>query len=418
MKRILCLLASAIFALASCSVNAPVGPQGEETRSVFTCYAVYPGADGAVDTKAPSGYKPFYISHYGRHGSRYVNGEGMISSVLKVLSEAETAGQLTLDGQELYATMQDIHLKSEGRIGLITPLGMRELEGVGSRIAQRFSKVFKGRDSVFCIVSTYQRCMLSMICYNDQIKAAYPNLKFGYDMGGEIQNVINNAAGMSDVTSVNQPAIDSHFDEMFDFNGFASRIFKDPAFFKGDAHLFVRNLFLDGADQPCMGESEERIFCYFTPEQLQVAWEDYNMHLYLNHCHSSLTGNKRQSIQISLVQDIIDKADRAVEGNDRAMDVRFGHDGAIMSLCAFLGMDGYDVCVGADEANSVWSSDRMMPMATNLHLVFYRSGKGPVLVKLLFNERETAIPSLGEGPYYEWTAVKDFLLGRMEEYSK
>ena len=24
-----------------------------------------------VDTKAPKGFKPFYISHYGRHGSRY-----------------------------------------------------------------------------------------------------------------------------------------------------------------------------------------------------------------------------------------------------------------------------------------------------------------------------------------------------------
>ena len=27
--------------------------------------------DPIVDTKAPKGFKPFYISHYGRHGSRY-----------------------------------------------------------------------------------------------------------------------------------------------------------------------------------------------------------------------------------------------------------------------------------------------------------------------------------------------------------
>jgi hypothetical protein len=32
----------------------------------------YPYAFTATQlTKAPSGYKPFYISHYGRHGSRY-----------------------------------------------------------------------------------------------------------------------------------------------------------------------------------------------------------------------------------------------------------------------------------------------------------------------------------------------------------
>ena len=27
--------------------------------------------DAPALTKAPKGYKPFYISHYGRHGSRY-----------------------------------------------------------------------------------------------------------------------------------------------------------------------------------------------------------------------------------------------------------------------------------------------------------------------------------------------------------
>ena len=27
--------------------------------------------DPIVDTKAPKGFKPFYITHYGRHGSRY-----------------------------------------------------------------------------------------------------------------------------------------------------------------------------------------------------------------------------------------------------------------------------------------------------------------------------------------------------------
>ena len=32
----------------------------------------YPYSFAKVElTKAPKGYKPFYISHYGRHGSRY-----------------------------------------------------------------------------------------------------------------------------------------------------------------------------------------------------------------------------------------------------------------------------------------------------------------------------------------------------------
>ena len=37
-------------------------------------YLAYPGPQKEL-TKAPKGYLPFYISHYGRHGSRYLIGE-------------------------------------------------------------------------------------------------------------------------------------------------------------------------------------------------------------------------------------------------------------------------------------------------------------------------------------------------------
>ncbi len=31
----------------------------------------YEAPEKIIDTPAPKGYKPFYVSHYGRHGSRY-----------------------------------------------------------------------------------------------------------------------------------------------------------------------------------------------------------------------------------------------------------------------------------------------------------------------------------------------------------
>ena len=36
-------------------------------------YFAYPGPKQQKQTKVPDGYKPFYISHYGRHGSRYMS---------------------------------------------------------------------------------------------------------------------------------------------------------------------------------------------------------------------------------------------------------------------------------------------------------------------------------------------------------
>lgn len=56
---------------------APLGAQTSKEEMFATpektggVYWAYP-LDFAPQTKAPKGYKPFYISHYGRHGSRYL----------------------------------------------------------------------------------------------------------------------------------------------------------------------------------------------------------------------------------------------------------------------------------------------------------------------------------------------------------
>ena len=57
-------------------------------------------------------------------------------------------------------------------------------------------------------------------------------------------------------------------------------------------------------------------------------------------------------------------------------------------------------------------------MASNLQMVFYRSKKGDVIVKLLYNEQETVIPGLEpfSGPYYRWTELREYLLSRIQEY--
>ena len=51
-------------------------------------YLAYPGPTKEL-TKAPKGYKPFYISHYGRHGSRYLIGTDDYNNPVDILTEAD-----------------------------------------------------------------------------------------------------------------------------------------------------------------------------------------------------------------------------------------------------------------------------------------------------------------------------------------
>jgi len=41
----------------------------EQTGSIYYAYPV----PSSTYTPAPTGYEPFYISHYGRHGSRWMS---------------------------------------------------------------------------------------------------------------------------------------------------------------------------------------------------------------------------------------------------------------------------------------------------------------------------------------------------------
>ena len=43
-----------------------------DTHLSASNYLAYPGPTQGKLTPAPDGKKPFYISHYGRHGSRYL----------------------------------------------------------------------------------------------------------------------------------------------------------------------------------------------------------------------------------------------------------------------------------------------------------------------------------------------------------
>ncbi|MBO7070787.1 MAG: histidine-type phosphatase, partial [Bacteroidales bacterium] len=71
MKKVLILLAALLLALAA---HAQISPELDAYYREFPqrlgfnvhSYEFLP----IHDTPAPSGFKPFYISHYGRHGSR------------------------------------------------------------------------------------------------------------------------------------------------------------------------------------------------------------------------------------------------------------------------------------------------------------------------------------------------------------
>ncbi len=68
-------------------------------------YYAYPETEHRY-TPAPKGYKPFYISHFGRHGSRWLLQQSEYDDLLRIMTGARDAGVLTPFGEDLAERVQ------------------------------------------------------------------------------------------------------------------------------------------------------------------------------------------------------------------------------------------------------------------------------------------------------------------------
>ncbi len=92
------------------------------------------------------------------------------------------------------------------------------------------------------------------------------------------------------------------------------------------------------------------------------------------------------------------------------MSLRFSHDIAILPLLSYMKLDNFGaVLTDPSDVKNWWRSD-LIPMASNLQLIFYRSKRAPeILVKVLYNGHEASLPIPQVAPsFYSWTAFKEY----------
>ena len=111
-------------------------------------YYAYPGPKQTKLTPTPKGYEPYYISHYGRHGSRYLIGTNDYDRAWKVLLRADSVGKLTDYGKDVLRRVTLLRHEADRRLGELTQLGAEQHRGIARRMYERFPKVFKGEASI------------------------------------------------------------------------------------------------------------------------------------------------------------------------------------------------------------------------------------------------------------------------------
>ena len=74
-------------------------------------------------TPAPKGYEPFYMDHYGRHGSRWLIDKYDYTFPLEKMRKAKEDGKLTALGEEVLAKLERFYPTTVKRLGDLSDIG-------------------------------------------------------------------------------------------------------------------------------------------------------------------------------------------------------------------------------------------------------------------------------------------------------
>lgn len=398
-----------------CSVSAQNYDVINEVKSDFRKLGGMEGPhrfDVTVQTPAPKGYKPFYISHYGRHGQRYASSSSTYTIIQDVLSKAHTEGALTEFGEKFYNDYESFYLIPLINAGDLVPLGFEQHKKIAEWMYDSFPEVFKKNRNIDAIVSTAPRSIVSMSSFCLSLKEKNPALQFTQS---------SNHVGLTVVTPTSAPkelrrqfvgedysrveSVESFKARNINYEGIFGRIFNDPTY--PDRTSYGRMKFMDELFMLICGykyyEDRPLFDDILTQDELVSLWECSNYFSY--HCDlTARFGN------IPLLEDIIEKAETAFNDPAKAADLRFGHDYVYEAFMCLINADGCGTVPEKTEDVKYWFQNYNVPMAATVLFVFYRDKKGDILFKVVQNEKEISFPQLKavSGPYYRWSDFKEW----------
>ena len=372
----------------------------------------------ATLTKAPRGYKPFYISHYGRHGSRYYWNANLYRELDGLLTAAHNNHQLTTEGENFYAKFMAAKDELTNGVSELSQLGWDQHQFIARTMYNNFPEVFKKGGNVLAISSLSGRCVLSMSAFCQELVQCNPKIEIREQSARSTLDGVVPTDNQNPIKHNYPKDLKPRYEANKDKFTYVStlrekiipRVFTSTEGLPGNPHYIGSNLINLYTSLPNIGH-EGMMGNIITDEEIMNDWEDTNLGSY-----SWVFGPQYQTIPI--LQDILGKADAAINGSsDHIADLRFGHDTCLGPLTVLMGLNGADQ--DPEDPYQVkniyqnWETCK----ASNLQLIFYRNKKHPndILVKCLLNGIEATLPLQTDNfPYYKWSDFKQFYTARIK----
>ena len=385
-------------------------------------YCNYPNPTGHV-TPAPDGYEPFYVSHYGRHGARYMTDNNHYKYTISKLDTAKTLGLLTAYGEDVLQRLNIAYDDAKMRAGDLTPLGGRQHRAIAHRLCVNYPTLMQQPITVKANSSTVRRCMLSMANFCQELMIMNPNLTITMDASEhDMYYIIPNdsiAIPKSETDGPLYEKLDKFRHEMLNGRHQFEILFTDPERVGTftDHYKFTNGLWNIAADMDCLPELGLSFKDLFTDDEYIDGFRAYNASWCL--WEGLMPGSQHNYYAIyPLLRNFLDEAEQMVASGKSGVRLRFGHDSVVLPFSFILGVK--EAIGGTDDMENLhnhFALFRLIPMAGNIQIIFFRKqGSDDILVKFLMNENETSVPLKTDCyPFYHWKDVDAYYRNMLKE---
>ncbi|MFR5364124.1 MAG: histidine-type phosphatase [Alistipes finegoldii] len=256
----------------------------ERAGGIYHSYEYRP----AAAAPAPDGYTPFYISHYGRHGSRWHASESVYAGPLKILRKAAEAGALTPLGRDVLGRVEIIAADADKRYGDLSPRGVAEHRGIAERMYKAYPEVFSTADGRECRIESRStlvpRCILSMAAFNERLKELNPAIRTTRESSARYMPYMGNNKGLDAQRDRTLKTADSVRAARLIPDRLMKSLFSDPEFVKREVkkpRKLMEQLLLQAAIMQDVDYLGISLYDLFTGEEIYAAWEDENFRRYV-----------------------------------------------------------------------------------------------------------------------------------------
>lgn len=384
-------------------------------------YTNYPVPTGHL-TPAPEGYEPFYISHYGRHGARYMTSDKSYRRLREQLDSARSLGILTDYGKDVRHRLKIAAADAKDRAGELTTLGARQHRAIARRMYDNYPSLLSQPLQVTANSSNSRRVMLSMAYFCNELKALNPSLDFSMDASAHDLYFIK---ANKSIVVPDAPLDDALYRKLKKFKRKMlsgeeqlAALFTDVERAKKfiDPYTFADDFYHVASDMYCVPELNVRFDDLFGEDGMIDGFRAYNASWCL--WEGLMPGAKKSYYRIyPLLQNFLDEAAAMVAAGGSGLRLRFGHDSVVLPFAFVM---GFREATGAtDDMENLhrhFSLFRLIPMAANVQWIFFRKpGSDDILVKFLMNENETSIPIATDVyPFYHWSDVEPYYRNMIE----